>query len=159
MTELSIYFSYGFFMVYDSADDNPVFDWTDAHVQQGFARSDTAVCFQSFVEFGDAEVRVFKTGYQRQPDHVRAIQVPIQFTSGSVGVEGPEDFGEGARLSIEAGAYLLTAGQTEDSRRIDLYFQATDSLHGRSSILLQDEELDPPSPLLERCPLISLFPD
>ena len=151
-----IYFSYGFFMVYDSADDNPVFDWTDAHVRQGFARSDTAVCFQSLVEFGDAEVRIFKTGFERQPDHVRAIQVPIRIASGSVGVEGPEDFGEGARLTIEASTYLLAAGQTKESRRIDLYFQATDFLLGESSILLQDDELDPPSPLLERCHPISL---
>ncbi|MFU8828805.1 MAG: competence protein ComJ [Phycisphaerales bacterium] len=151
-----MYFSYSFFLVYDSGDVNPVFDWQDVHVAQGFARSQTSACFRSMLEFGDAEVDVVIGAYESRSDHVRVIEVPLKIDSGVVAVEGPEDFGEGLRFEVGAGSWLVTAAQTADSERIDLFFERTSTLRQFSRVIVGDEELSPMYPLAEYCPPIEL---
>lgn len=160
MSELAIngtdrmYFSYGQFFVYDSSVKEPGLDWKEAHSRQGFARQETHVAFGTILEFGHALLRVFAG---RMPPHDafdRIVTVPLFVPSGVVHIDGVEEFEEVRTVNVEPGWYRLCAAQrvvesdAEETEEIGLYFMA-----GRvdeSEVLVADEALDPPEPLLER---------
>ncbi|MCI0333621.1 MAG: competence protein ComJ [Planctomycetes bacterium] len=147
-----LYFSYSQFMVYDSAVTLPGCAWTDAHSAQGFARRKSAVCFNSILEFGHADVTATQGLYQPNKKYERVIAVPFTVESSKVIVEGPEEFDVGRTIALEAGNFRLVAAQyvVDDSQqKIDLYFEPRHEPLQSSEILVADELLDPPVPLVE----------
>jgi len=147
-----LYFSYSQFMVYDQAEQLPGCDWTEEHTAQGFARRESTVCFGTPLEFGHADVSVMVGAYQPQSDYERVISVPFRSVSGKVTVEGPEELDVDRAFEMPCGDYKLTAAQAivgEDEERIDLFFEPVSAPLNGSSILVADEMLNPPEPLIE----------
>jgi hypothetical protein len=150
--EAEIYLSYGQFMVFDRSVRLPGCDWTEAHFAQGFARRDSVAAIRALAEFGDARLRVFSGGYRALDEYARVMAVPFAVTSGVVLVEGPEGNGDGLSIDLASGDYRLVVAQTwaDDQRlALDLFFERLARPLAGSEILLCDEELNPPSPLIE----------
>jgi hypothetical protein len=147
-----VYFSYGQFMVFDRSVKLPACGWTEAHFAQGFARRDSAVCVRALEEFGDATIRVRMGSYVASDQHARVIAVPFAVTSGKVAVAGPEaDESQGA-FELLPGSYRLVIAQTaigDQREEIDLFFAPSTSAEPHSEIIMRDDELNPPSPLVE----------
>lgn len=147
-----LYFSYSQFMVYDQCVRLPGCAWTDKHTAQGFARRESSVCFNTPLEFGLADVSVFLAAYQKQKNYDRVIAVPFLVQSGKVIVDGPEELDVDRTIALRLGNYRLTVAQcllAEDKEAVDVFFEAVECPLARSEILLADEALDPPTPLIE----------
>jgi Competence protein J (ComJ) len=147
-----LYFSYSQFMVYDGSVQLPGCEWTEEHTAQGFARRESVVNFNTLLEFGDADVAVKREAYQPQQEYHRVIVVPFRVTSGKVVVEGPEETTVERSVSLPSGQYRLVAAQYitgEEEEVIDLYFEPLAKALERSTILLADQALNPPTPLIE----------
>jgi hypothetical protein len=147
-----LYFSYGQFMVFDQSEQMPGCDWTAEHTGQGFARRESTVCFGTTLEFGHADVAVAFGAYQQRADYERVIAVPFYSGSGKVTVEGPEEMDAERVFDVPIGNYKLTAAQTvigETEERIDLFFESVATPLKHSSIIVADEMLHPPEPLIE----------
>lgn len=147
-----LYFSYSQFMVYDQSVRFPGCDRTEQHTAQGFARRESVVNFNTLLEFGHANVAVNLGSYEPQPDYERVVAVPFLVTSGKVLVEGPEETEVERNLTLPPGNYRLVAAQHatgDDEEVIDLYFEPLTKALERSAILVADEALNPPTPLLE----------
>lgn len=147
-----MYFSYGQFMVFDQSVKLPGCDWTNEHSAQGFARRESTVCIRALSEFGQAVVRVLSVPYEAKNDHMRVIAVPFAVESGIVVIEGPEEISTGRTIQLPIGNYRLVVAQTmtgEEEEVIDLFFEQVPQPLQRSEILVRDEELNPPSPLIE----------
>lgn len=147
-----LYFSYGQFIVFDQSVALPGCDWSDAHFSQGFARRNSTACIRTLSEFGHANVRVSMTQFAPKADHVRVIAMPFIVESGTVVVEGPEEVGTNRTIKVPTGNYRLVAAQAasgEDEEAIDLFFERVVRPVQHSEILVRDDELDPPSPLIE----------
>jgi len=139
-------------MVYDQSVRLPGCDWTEEHTAQGFARRESAVNFNTPLEFGYADVSVSHAGYQPQQEYQRAIAVPFRVTSGKVLVDGPEETTVERIVTLPAGHYRLIAAQCvtgDDEEVIDLYFEPLARALEQSAILVADDALDPPTPLIE----------
>lgn len=139
-------------MVYDQAEQLPGCDWTEEHTAQGFARRESTVCFGTPLEFGHADVSVMIGAFQQQSDYERVISVPFRSVSGKVIVEGPEELDVDRAFEMPCGDYKLTAAQAtvgEDEERIDLFFEPVSAPIKGSAILVADEMLNPPEPLIE----------
>jgi hypothetical protein len=155
-TDLSprLYFSYNQFMVYDQNVQLPGCAWTEEHSAQGFARRESSVCFNTLLEFGYADVAVCRSAYQSKGEYERVIAVPFAVVSGNVVVEGPDETeaGNGRSVQLPLGNYRLVAAQRmtgDEEEVIDLFFELLAKPLEQSSILLADEALNPPSPLIE----------
>ena len=147
-----LYFSYGQFMIYDRDVELPGCDWTEEHTAQGFARRQSVVNFNSLLEFGHADLTVSSEPYQPRREYERVIAVPFLVTSGIVIVEGPEETAVERNIKLQPGTYRLVAAQyvtTGDQETIDLYFEPVTPAVRHSVILLADEGLNPPDPLIE----------
>jgi hypothetical protein len=147
-----LYFSYSQFMVYDQSVQLPGCDWTEEHTAQGFARRESVVNFNTPLEFGYADVAASLEVYQLQQGYHRVIAVPFRVTSGKVVVEGPEESAVERSISLPPGHYRLVAAQrvtADDEEVIDLYFEPLSKALERSAILIADEALNPPTPLIE----------
>jgi hypothetical protein len=147
-----MYFSYGQFMVFDKSVKLPASEWTETHFAQGFARRTNSICFRTLFEFGDADVSASRSTFVPRDDYVRVIAVPFHVESGTVVVGGPEEFDDERTLDLAPGHYRLVAAQAvagEENEVVDLFFEAVSRPLRSSEILVADEDLDPPSPLLE----------
>lgn len=147
-----LYFSYSQFMVYDQSVQLPGCAWTDEHSAQGFARRESTVNFNTLLEFGYADVTVRRSAYQPSAEHDRVIAVPFRVASGEVLVEGPEEMDVERAFTLPPGNYRLVAAQRvtgDEEEVIDLFFEPLAELLERSAILLADDALNPPTPLLE----------
>ena len=147
-----LYFSYSQFMVYDQCVQLPGCAWTHEHTSQGFARRESAVCFNTPLEFGHADVSVSLSAYRNQKQYERVIAVPFLAQSGKVIVDGPEELDVERAVTLRPGNYRLVVAQrviAEDEEEIDLFFEELDLPMKQSEILLADEALDPPTPLIE----------
>jgi len=148
----SLYFSYSQFMVYDQSEQLPGCAWTEEHTAQGFARRESAVCFGTPLEFGNANVVATVGAYRPEAQYERVITVPFRSVSGRVTVEGPEEMDIDRAFDLPCGDYKLTAAQTilsDDDERIDLFFESVAPPLERSAIVIADEMLNPPAVLLE----------
>jgi hypothetical protein len=148
----TIYFSYSQFQVFDSSVKLPGCAWTEGHYMQGFARRDLNVSFGTMLEFGHGDVAVHLGPYQGEDYHERVIEVPIEVLSGEVVIAGPEEYPNKHIVKMAAGHYRLVAAQTvtgDDRESIDLYFEKLDEPLAKSRIVVADDALDAPSPLLE----------
>jgi hypothetical protein len=147
-----LYFSYGQFMIYDLTTELPGCAWTAQHTAQGFARRETVACFNSILEYGHATVTVTRGEYVPHAKYMRVISVPFRVDSGKVLIEGPEEFGVGRAIDLNAGNYLLTAAQLivgDDEELIDLFFASRAVTVDHSKIVVADDNLHPSSDLLE----------
>ena len=139
-------------MVFDETVQLPGCDWTEQHTEQGFARRESVVNFSTLLEFGHADVTINVGTYEPHPDYERVISVPFLITSGRVLVEGPEETEAERSVTLPPGNYRLVVAQhitADDEERIDLCFEPlTKALEG-SAVLVADEALDPPTPLIE----------
>ena len=147
-----LFFSYGQFMVYDHSVSLPGCIWQDLHVNQGFARRESVVCFGTILDYGRANVHVWLQPFAKRKEHQRAISVPFFSPEGRVFLEGPEETVTDRYLDIEVGHYLVTAAQyvlNYQEEEIDLFFERVISPAAHSRILLADEQLNPPEELVE----------
>jgi hypothetical protein len=148
-----LYFSYSLFMIYDQSVRLPGLAWTDEHSAQGFARRESVVNFNTPLEFGYADVGVSQCAYQpRGEEYERVIAVPFLVTSGKVIVEGPEETKPERHFALLPGNYRLVAAQRvtgDEEEVIDLFFEPLTKPLERSAVLVADEALNPPTPLLE----------
>ncbi len=148
----TIYFSYSQFQVFDSSVKLPGCAWTDGHYQQGFARREQNVSFGTPLEFGHGDVAVHLGPYRGKDDHERVIEVPIEVSSGEVVIGGPEEYPNKHVVKLPKGHYRLVAAQavtSDDREAIDLYFEKLPEPLAKSQIIVADDALHPPSPLLE----------
>jgi hypothetical protein len=147
-----LYFSYNQFMVYDQSVRLPGCAWTDAHSAQGFARRQSVVNFNTPLEFGYADVFISRNVYQPSEEFDRVIAVPFLVTSGKVVVEGPEETKPERNVALSPGNYRLVAAQRvtgDEEEAIHLFFEPLSNPLERSAVLVADEALYPPTPLLE----------
>ena len=147
-----LYFSYSQVMVYDQSVQLPGCDWTEVHTAQGFARRGSVVNFNTPLEFGYADAEVRREGYQPQREYQRVIAVPFRVTSGKVVVEGPEETTVERSISLPPGHYRLVAAQyvtADDEEVIDVYVDLLTKALEQSAVLVADEALSPPTPLIE----------
>ena len=143
-------FSHNHFYVYDNAVDLPGLDWTDLHIQQGFARRPSTVGFSTLVEFGTATLRVYGDGYAKNKLFQRVISVPFESITGEILIEGPEEFDVNRSIFLEVGHYeLFVAQKTVSSNPLDaiqeeieIFFVKTDDIPLRSKIIVADENID-----------------
>jgi hypothetical protein len=149
-----LYFSYSQFDVYDQNIRLGGCAWTDEHTAQGFARRESIVNFGTLLEFGYADVVVRRSSYEPRDDYERVIAVPILITSGRVIVHGPEETetGRERNFALPPGHYRLVAAQRvtgDDEEAIDLFFEPVTQPLEQSEVLVADDALDPPTPLIE----------
>ena len=147
-----MYFSYGQFFVFDRSVTLPACAWTQPHYDQGFARRERNVALATLLEFGRADVNVILGAYLPRDIYRRVIAVPLEVQSGIVVISGPEEFDDDRAIEISSGSYMLTSAQAvvdDDRERIDLYFDLLTEPASRSRVILADESLTPPDPLLE----------
>jgi hypothetical protein len=149
-----LYFSYSQFFVYDASIQMPACEWTKAHSDQGFARREGTVAFGTLLEYGTAEVRVRICPYQPREEYERVIAVPFAVVSGKVIVDGPEETETGRDRSfmLAAGEYRLVAAQRvtgDENETIDLFLELLAKPLEQSTVLIADDALNPPMPLLE----------
>lgn len=148
-----LYFAYSQFMVYDQSVRLPGCAWTDEHSAQGFARRESTVNFNTPLEFGYANVSVSHGSYQpSDEEYDRVIAVPFLVTSGTVVVEGPEETNPARSIALPRGCYRLVAAQRVTGNQeeiIDLFFESLMNPLDRSTILVADDALNPPTTLLE----------
>jgi hypothetical protein len=147
-----LYFSYSQFLVYDQSVQLPGCAWTEAHSAQGFARRRSAVCFGTIMEFGHANVTVTVGAYQPSEEYERVIAVPFVVTSGKVIVDGPEETNVERSFDLPVGNYRLVAAQRvvgDEDEIIDLFVEQSVEFSERSVVLVADDGLNPPTPLVE----------
>ena len=147
-----IYFSYSQFQVFDSSVSLPGCAWTDEHYRQGFARREPNVSFGTMLEFGHGDVAVHLGPYKPEDEHERVIEVPIEVSSGEVVIGGPEEYPNKHIVKMRKGHYRLVAAQSvtgDDREAIDLYFEELTEPLAASRIIVADDALHPPSPLIE----------
>jgi Competence protein J (ComJ) len=148
---LRLYFSYSQFMVYDVSVRFPGCAWTKEHMAQGFARRESTVNFSTPLEFGSADVTI-SGDYGQRAEYDRVIAVPFLVTSGKVVVAGPEEWEVERSFAMSPGNYRLVAAQVvtgDEQETIDLSFEPLAQPLERSSVLVADAALRPPSPLIE----------
>ena len=148
----AMYFSYGQFIVYDDGEALPACLWKQAHVNQGFARRESTVCFRTLLEFGLADLNVVIGCFNLDRAYERIIAVPVRVTTGRVMVEGPEEIKFRPPIALAAGNYRVVAAQlvkSETEEAIDVYFEALQQPLRQSQIILADEDLLVEGDLLE----------
>lgn len=148
----TVYFSYNQFFVFDKSIKLPACTWTERHFNQGFARREKNAVFGSLLEFGYAELAVYLGAYKGRDAHERVIEVPIEVSSGEVVIAGPEEFDDTRVVKLAKGHYRLVVAQTvtdEDRETIDLYFEKLAAPLTKSQIIVADDALHPPSPLID----------
>jgi len=99
--------SYGQLAVYSSALQQPFNDWTDQHVDQGFAWRPGSVSFRTMAEAGPHSIEVTTVDhvYGIDADVVRAIEVPFVVPiDGAIEVASISD---AVALSLTPGSFLL----------------------------------------------------
>ena len=148
-----IVFGYSQFQVFDKAA-LAGHQWTQGHFDQGFARTGRSVSFGTLLEFGHGAVLVHLGPYEGRDEHTRVVEVPFEVSSGEVTVGGPEEFPVKPErvFQLPKGHYRLVAAQAvtdEDQEKIDLYFEKLAEPLTKSRIIVADNALNPPSPLLE----------
>lgn len=104
------------------------------------------------LEFGHGDVAVHLGPYKPEDVHERVTEVPIEVSSGEVVIRGPEEYPNRHVVKVRKGHCRLVAAQTvtgDDREVIDLYFEELTGPLATSRIIVADDALNPPSPLME----------
>lgn len=144
-------FSYSQFFIYDAGLNNPACAWTEAHSRQGFARREGVVAVGTLLEFGKAQVSL-EFCEPSLASFERVVSVPLEFKSGAIAVDGPEETPGARKLPIENGHYRATIAQKRNDdteEEIKIWLEKVDVPLRRSELIVIDEGLDPPATLLE----------
>lgn len=107
VVQLKIDISYGQFAVFCSSLSNPFNDWTQRHLDQGFAWRPGSVSFRTLSESGvhSLSVEIVDSFGAIEADVARAIEVPFEVPLDSdIEIASISD---GAALSMPAGRYCL----------------------------------------------------
>jgi len=154
-------FSYNQFMVFSADLDlaELAMDWTQEHVDQGFARRKSIVSFSTITQYGQADLNVYLARFEDTASYQRVIAVPFYSPIARVVICGPEEVGSEHFLTVETGYYRLIEAQkllqpheyTGDLGHIavDLYFELVEKPLETSQIIVCDSMLSPPRDLLE----------
>jgi len=161
-----MYFSYSQFLVYDGSAGRKGFHWTEAHGRQGFARNNVNVSFSTLLEYGYADLSLRIGPFANMRPYTRVIEVPIYAPSGTVGIEGPEEWDAQRTVSVEPGYYRLIAAQLlqedvfdpygadNERERIDIFLERLKQPLANSRIIIADARLHPMEPLIESAELV-----
>lgn len=139
---------YSLISVFNANMVNPFNDWTETHAHQGFAWRTESVSFGLINDPIEAIVRVNVGGeIKPQSGAERAIVVPFTVVApGKVEIAGLD---RGEKVDLNIGTYALlfeTAKIDEERAWINLTFVPSEQTDPR--ILIKDEALTPPNPLL-----------
>ena len=144
-------FSYSQFFVYDAGLESPACEWTEAHSRQGFARRDGVVAVGTLLEFGTANVTL-ALGAPSFQAYDRVLSVPLEIKGGALAIDGPEEEPGKREFRVANGHYRATIAQKyrdDDHEEVAIWLERVDVPVRRSELLVVDEALDPPMPLLE----------
>jgi Competence protein J (ComJ) len=99
--------SHGQICVFHSGIKNPFNDWTQQHIDQGFAWRDESVSFGTVIEAGVVSFSVETTDYSKSlvPKVTRAVEVP--FTVPESGAIEIASISDGILLDMVPGLYAL----------------------------------------------------
>jgi hypothetical protein len=147
-------FDYSQFLVYDVSVEVPVCQWTEAHVNQGFARRESVACVGTLFQGGSADVTVFSGSFRAQESYRRVIALPFHSPEGKVIVGGLLEMYIAHVVFCPRGYHKLYVAQwvaDEESERegVHLFFHHRQEPVASSEIILADEGLSPPAVLLE----------
>jgi hypothetical protein len=119
--------SYSQTAVFQASLPNPLNDWTEAHVNQGFVWRPGSVSFRTKADDGPHEVVIAREPYLDAPaEGLRVIEVPF-VVSGSDPVV-IASIGDEFAVDLPEGSYALWFAITaDDARRIELNFLRTDN--------------------------------
>src|SRR5262249_32913980 len=84
----SFNFDYNQFLVYDVSVESPECKWTEAHVNQGFARRESVACVGTLMQYGQGDAVAFFGPYQEQDNYTRVISLPFHAPTGRVIIQG-----------------------------------------------------------------------
>lgn len=143
-----LHISYSQIAVFCAGLQAPFSDWTQGHVDQGFAWRPESVSFKCLSETGEVVVSVtIKDQLVLRPDTIRAIQVPfIVPPSNQIEIASITD---GAKTEISQGAYLLIFETGISSAGIMWCdFSFIESKESSFAILRVDNELHPSAKLV-----------
>lgn len=125
--------SFGQIAVFWSSLEKPFNDWTQRHVDQGFAWRHGSVSFRALVESGRHSVQVDVTDHAGplQPSVIRAIEVPFEVPpERSIAIASISDL---VTITLREGSYSLRCellGPGNDgTERVRLVFATDDIQH------------------------------
>jgi hypothetical protein len=144
-------FSYSQFFLYDAGVKNPACNWTETHSRQGFVRRDGVIAVGTLLQFGTAKVTL-AIGPPSYEAYDRVLSVPLEIRSGAIAIDGPEEPPGIRKSQLVTGHYRATIGQKyldDAQEEVAIWLEKIDVPIQRSELLVVDEALDPPTPLLE----------
>ena len=142
-TNFLVSVSYSQLAVFHAALEHPFNDWTDRHVNQGFAWRPESVSFRTVAEAGPHRVEVFVSVEETQPspDAIRIIEVPFEVPpDGAVEIASIAD---GASVKLSPGMHSLRfegfGAERGSETRVRLVFRRNDQ--ARFSVIRADGDL------------------
>lgn len=152
--QLSIAFDYNQFLVYDISVESPECEWTEKHCSQGFARRQSTVCVGTILQYGQARIAVVLGPFVEKQGYERVIAVPFFSPTGKIIIGGLMEIYIAHVVFCPRGHYKLYVAQSvsdgsDDVEDIDVFFSPQEVPCQRSEVLIADEGLEPPEPLLE----------
>ena len=146
--EARIYVSYAQLAVFNVGLDNPFNDWSQRHVQQGFAWRPGSVSFGMLFETGDIALRIIPNDEIEAVGRrsSRAIRVPFEVTPpGRVEIAS---ITESVEIEIEPRAYSLSFYLGGNDVDAWCCLNWLPDAHCEPEILIRDDDLSPVYPLL-----------
>lgn len=135
--------SYGQLAIFPSAERQPFNDWTQQHVDQGFAWRPRCASFRTLCEAGKHAIHLELADHLSPPaaSAIRVIDVPFEVPSdGTIEVAS---IGDGQRLALSPGMYALRCefrGPDDLHRQhVELKFARFDNPH--FAVVVADREL------------------
>ena|SRR6185437_11594201 len=155
MKEFELYFSYAQFLMFDVAVTEPALEWSELHSAQGFVRGESMAAIGTLLSHGIARARVFDATPQDVGSYRRVIAVPMELTSDRVAFTNPDALpDEAVAVEVPRGHYrVVVAQKLEDDGQceaVDIFFERLTEPLSASEIIVADDALHPPTPLLER---------
>jgi hypothetical protein len=150
-------FTHGQILVYDSSVPNPQCLWTKRHLEQGFARRESTVCFVTLLDSGEAVTTAYFGSYVENGAYSRVIAVPFFSETGRIIVSGVLEihcarlvFVPPGHYAVYCGQYITEKGFEEDKQVVDLFFEKQKTAVTASKILLRDEGIQQSGQMLEQ---------
>jgi hypothetical protein len=150
MAAFDLDISYTQLAVFDSTLATPFNDWTDDHVDQGFAWRPGSVSFGTLESGGEIHINVFRSRELEERASMAERILVVPFTVPAHGAIEIASIGSRAVLDLQAGEYELTFEHGHDLKGVmwaNFYFRPVES-PVIPRILRADAELRPPAALV-----------